>query len=324
MINETHSECTWRLVADIGGTHARFAIADAAGALDQIRTLACDDFAGPGEAALAYLDRIGVRRVGAAAFAVAMPVVADQVTFTNRTAWSFSIAALSQQLQIPDLRVINDFTALALSLPSLGPDDVIKIGHGEPVANTPRAVLGPGTGLGISGLISTGHGWQALETEGGHVSYCASNAHEIELQKRLNRRFAHLSAERVLSGPGLVNLYQAHCELASAQAEALGPADITERGLNGRCSTCRAVLDDFCALLGTVAANLVLTLGARAGVYIGGGIIPRMLSFLEHSGFRERFENHGRLSAYLAAVPSYVVVADYPALLGALAALDAD
>jgi glucokinase len=315
----------WRLVADIGGTHARFAVADNSGELACVQTLACDDFAGLDAAVRAYLAGVGVGQVNAAAFAMATPIVGDTVSLTNRSVWSFSASELARSLAISELRVINDFTAQALALPWLKASDVVAIGGGDtPVDTAPRAVIGPGTGLGISALIPTAGGWHALATEGGHVSFCALDAHELELQRVLARRFAHISAERVLSGPGLVNLYRAHCELSGQAAEELGPSDITERGLAGSCPICRAVLDDFCAILGTVAGNLVLTLGARAGVYIGGGIAPRLLSMLEASAFRSRFEAHGRLSAYLAAVPSYVITAKYPALLGALAALEQD
>lgn len=312
----------WRLVADIGGTNARFALADAAGQVQGAQTLACDDFVGPAEAALHYLGLVGVSGVAEAAIAVATAVVGDRVALTNRPDWSFSIRALRSQLDLGRLRVINDFTALALALPRLQPEELRQVGGGSPDRACPRAVLGPGTGLGVSGLIPSPGGWVALAGEGGHVTFGAADTHEIEVQRILSHRFGHVSAERVLSGPGLVNLYEAYCELAGEPAEELTPAQIADQGLSGQSVLCQRVLHDFCAMLGTLAGNLVLTLGARGGVYIGGGIVPKLGAFFDHSGFRERFEARGRFSTYLAKVPSYVVHAKMPALRGAAAALD--
>lgn len=315
----------WRLVADIGGTHARFALVDDYGALESQRTLACDAFDGPAAAAHHYLNAVGVGSIRAAAIAVATAVYEDDIAFTNRASWSFSIRELGEQLGVGQhLQVFNDFTALALSLPRLSRDHLIAVGGRRGNPNSPLAVVGPGTGLGVSGVIPTRAGWHALATEGGHVTLSPGNEREAELLLLLTRRFGHVSAERVLSGPGLVNLYQANHELAGTRAEPLEPADITQRGLDDSCDICHTVLNDFCAMLGTVAGNLVLTLGARGGAYIGGGIVPRLASIFADSPFRERFETHGRLTDYLKDVPCYIVTAEYPALEGALAALQRD
>lgn len=316
------SDGQWRLVADIGGTNARFALVDTGGVVQEEQTLACNDFAGPAEAARHYLGLVGVSGVSAAAIAVATAVVGDRVALTNRPDWSFSIRELRSRLTLERLHVINDFTAQALALPRLQPEELHQVGGGSPDTACPRAVLGPGTGLGVSGLIPSPGGWVALAGEGGHVTFGAADTHEIEIQRILSRRFGHVSAERVLSGPGLVNLYQAHRELTGEVAETLTPAQIAERGLNGESALCQQVLHDFCAMLGTLAGNLVLTLGARGGVYVGGGIVPRLGVFFDHSRFRERFEARGRFSVYLAGVPSYVIRTATSALLGAAAALD--
>ncbi len=315
-------DSAWRLVADIGGTSARFALADDYGALQAHDTLSCEDFDGPAEAARAYLSGRDVGSIREAAFAVATPVYADRISFTNRASWSFSVSELGQQLGVAQCRVINDFTALALSIPRLDREWLVPVSeHGRRTFDAPLAVIGPGTGLGATGVIPTKHGWHALAGEGGHATLAPADEREVELLAILTRKFGHVSSERVLSGPGLVNLYHANCELSGVAAHDLEPADITERALDGTCDICVTVVDDFFAMLGTATGNLVLTLGARGGAYIGGGIVPRLAERIGASRFRERFEAHGRLSDYLADVPCYMVTAPYPALEGALASL---
>lgn len=317
-------DSSWRLVADIGGTHARFALADDYGALREYETLECEQFDGPAAAARQYLSDKQVGSIRAAGFAVATAVYSDHVAFTNRASWSFSIEELGRQLGIQQFRVINDFTALALSVPRLDRENLVPVTtDGRRDFDAPLAVIGPGTGLGVSGVIPTRHGWHALAGEGGHATMAPADAREVELLAILTRRYGHVSSERVLSGPGLVNLYHANCELSGITAEDLSPADITERAETKRCNICVTVLDDFFAMLGTATGNLVLTLGARGGAYIGGGIVPRLLDEIGESRFRERFEAHGRLTDYLADVPCFVVTAEYPALEGALASLSA-
>ena len=317
-------DSAWRLVADIGGTSARFALADDYGALQAHETLPCEDFDGPAEAARAYLSQREVGSIRAAAFAVATPVYTDHIAFTNRESWPFSVSELGRALGVAQCRVINDFTALALSIPRLDREWLVPVSeHGTRTIDAPMAVIGPGTGLGATGVVPTKHGWHALAGEGGHATLAPADSREVELLAILTREFGHVSSERVLSGPGLVNLYKANCELAGRQPEALAPADITERALAGDCDICVTVIDDFFAMLGTATGNLVLTLGARGGAFIGGGIVPRLAEQIGHSRFRERFEAHGRLSDYLADVPCYMVTAPYPALEGALASLTA-
>jgi glucokinase len=311
---------TPRLLADIGGTNARFALFDGSRIYDEI-ILACADYPSLADAIEHYLSTLGSQRPRAAAIAVATPVDHDQVKLTNHV-WSFSISATRHRLNLDFLKVINDFTALALSLPQLPADQLRRIGDGEAQSGTPLALIGPGTGLGVSGLIPTDAGWLPLQSEGGHVTYGAANPRETEILALIGRRFNHVSAERLLSGSGLLNLYQAIAGLEGSRIEALSPADITERGLNGSCRLCAEVLQTFCGMLGTAAGNLVLTLGAQGGVYIGGGIVPRLGDYFEHSPFRQRFEHRGRFSGYLKAVPSHVIMAKTPALLGAAQAFD--
>jgi len=189
------------------------------------------------------------------------------------------------------------------------------------LADAPIGLIGPGTGLGVSGLVWSGQRWLPLQTEGGHVSFAATSEREWALSRVLQRRFGHVSPERLLSGPGLVNLYTALAELDAWPAPALQPAQITARGLAATCPHCREALDLFCAALGTAAGNLALSLGARGGVYIGGGIVPRLGDFFDRSAFRARFEAKGRFSAYLAAIPTWVITAENPALRGVATAL---
>ncbi len=311
-----------RLVADIGGTNARFALETAPGVLEDVEVLPCAGFATLEAAMRSYLARVAAHAVSHAAIGIANPVTGDWVQMTNHH-WAFSIEATRQALGLASLVVINDFTALALSLPHLPADELVQVGGGEPVAGGPLALIGPGTGLGVSALIPHAGGYTPLSGEGGHVSFAPFDEREAAVWRFARDRFGHVSAERLLSGPGLVLIYQALAALAGEDAADYSAADITERGLAGQCPRCRETLDAFCAMLGTASANLALTLGARGGVYLGGGIVPRLIDYFKTSPFRPRFEDKGRFSAYMAAIPVYVIDSRYPALIGASAALAA-
>lgn len=310
-----------RLVADIGGTNARFALLAADGSLHEAQTLRCAEHADPVAAVEHYLASPGRPRPREAALALATAITGDQVKMTNHV-WSFSLEATRQQLGLERLIAVNDFTALALALPGLDNTMVSKVGPGEPRADRPIALLGPGTGLGVSGLIPAGDVWVPLEGEGGHVTFSPADEQQVEILRIIRRERPHVSAEALLCGSGLVRLYQAICKLESVEEKAYTPADITERGLAGSDTLCQQVLHTFCAMLGTVAGNLALTLGAQGGVYIGGGIIPRLGAFFHTSPFRQQFEHKGRFSGYLATVPSYVITVTNPAFLGLARAFD--
>jgi glucokinase len=309
---------TGRLVGDIGATNARFALLDESAAPTRLRVYACDDFPGLGEAIEAYLGAEGARP-NEAALAIASPIAGDQVTLTNHP-WSFSIDALRRRLALERLLVVNDFTANALAVPHLGPDGWSKIGGGSAAPRAPIAVLGPGTGLGVSGLLWGGRDWIALAGEGGHATLPPVDDRESVVLERMRRRFGHVSAERVLSGPGLVNLYHTLAEIEGVPALPYSAAQIADRRIGEAEPLCRAALDLFCAMLGTVASNLALTLGARGGVFIAGGIVPRLGAAFAQSGFRPRFEDKGRFADYMKAIPTFVVTHPIPAFLG-LAAL---
>ncbi|MGH8853616.1 MAG: glucokinase [Telluria sp.] len=311
-----------RLLADIGGTNARFALETGPGRFEAIEVLSCHAYLTLADAVRAYLalPQVGALHAGVhhAAIAIANPVTGDQVRMTNHH-WAFSIEALRRECGFDTLLVVNDFTALARSLPHLG---ALKrqVGGGAPVADSPLGLLGAGTGLGVSGLVPAGNGWTALRSEGGHVSFSPANQLEVEILQYAWREFEHVSSERLLSGAGVELIYRALSERAG-RPDSLAAPEISRRGLSGECALCDEVLDTFCGMLGTAAGNLAITLGAQGGVYIGGGIVPRLGERFASSSFRRRFEQKGRFSGYLAQVPTYVITADYPAFLGVSAIL---
>ena len=220
------------------------------------------------------------------------------------------------------LILLNDFTAQALAVTQTDKKDLIQIGGQKPIEFAPKAVIGPGTGLGVSGLVHSAAGWVALAGEGGHTSFPPFDDMEVLIWQYAKNKYGHVSAERFLSGAGLSLIYEALAKRDNIKQYRLKPSEITDKALSGTSPICRQTLDIFCAMLGTVASNLALTLGARGGMYLCGGIIPRVLDYFKTSPFRSRFENKGRFEAYLAAIPVYVVLSEFPGIVGAAAALD--
>lgn len=316
------------LVADIGGTNARFALAEGPQhGVHHIRLLPTAQHAGPGVAARSYLDALAVELGGAyraprwAAFAVATPVTGDRIEFTN-SAWSFSRDQVQRMLGLDALLVVNDFEALALALPYLKPEQLRS--HGAaPGAQGTLAVIGPGTGLGVGAVTPTLLGWQAIAGEGGHATLAADNDFEAAVIGQARREHQHVSAERLLSGIGLPTLYRSVAAVLGSAAADLSTPDIVQQGSAGADPTCARTIDTFCAMLGSFAGNVALTLGARGGLFIGGGIVPRMADFFFASRFRERFEAKGRFRAYLESIPTALIVEPYAALTGASAAIEA-
>jgi glucokinase len=305
------------LVGDIGATNARFALVSADGKESVARVYALADFASLTDAIDTYLREEAAPALPVqAVLAVASPVTGDQVTLTNHP-WTFSVEALCRHFGLKHLRVINDFAANAAAIPSLAQQDLIQIGGGEPVNNAPIGVIGPGTGLGVSALVFSDDGAVTIAGEGGHITMAPATAEESAILDLLRTRYDHVSAERLLSGPGLVNLYNARCELEKTPAASYTAEQITSPSIWNEDPRTRAATAMFCAMLGTVAGDLALTLGARGGIYIAGGIVPRIAAFFAQSEFRARFEAKGRLGAYLAAIPTYVIERPLPALLGA-------
>lgn len=310
-----------RLVGDIGGTNARFGWIESPGeAPTMVGVYQCAEFPTLQAAMGRYLEDHGKLPPAWCAIGIANPVTGDEVRMTNHV-WSFSIEAVRRHFGYDRFVVINDFTALALALLTLNPDERVQVGGGAAAEGAAIGLIGPGTGLGVSGLLPGLHGGRMVPVngEGGHVTLPAGDAFEHAVVASLQRRFGHASAERALSGPGLVNLYEAICQVEGVPALTLEAAEVTTRSD----AQCQRAVDVFLALLGAVAGNLALTLGARGGVYIGGGIVPRLMPRLMASSFRERFEAKGRFRSYLEPIPVYVVTtATSPALDGAARALD--
>jgi glucokinase len=306
------------LIGDIGGTDARFALVSQYGDIRPVGVYSPRDYSSLAEAINRFLaDEAPADRPSSAVLAVASPITGDQITFTNYQAWTFSIEHLRQQLGLERLRVINDFTAIALSVPYLQEADIVQIGRGSAIKDAPIGIIGPGTGLGVSALLPSCGDSLAISGEGGHVTVASVTAREAAVIELLRKRFGHVSAERFLSGPGLINLYASLCELGGVPAAPLTAAQITSSESWTTDPHTREATAMFCAMLGTVAGNLALTLGARGGIYIAGGIVPKMLAFFAASQFRERFEFKGRMAGYLASIPTYIITRSFPALLGA-------
>jgi glucokinase len=313
-----------RLLGDVGGTHARFGVVASRGeGVGRIRELVCDDHTSLEAAIDSYLREAAAPSPAACAIAIAAPVTGDRVSMTNRD-WSFSIEALRVRLGVDRMLVLNDFTALALAVPTLRADELEAVGAGAAVAGAPIALIGPGTGLGVGGLIFAGARALPITSEGGHVTLSAEDEREERLIAALRREFGHPSAERALSGNGLVTLYRFACAEAKRAPLQLAPEAVTAHALAGSDAACVEAVELFFSLLGGVAGNLALTLGARGGVYIGGGIVAQLGDWIHRSAFRVRFESKGRRQPYLSSIPVWLIkAASPPALRGANAALEA-
>lgn len=341
---------TRTLLADVGGTNVRFAITDSATpqALDRasIRRYRVENFPTFADAARQYLVDAGVDSVdgdlsdrgyvasgdaatdpGArpthAVCAFAGPVIGDEVKMTNH-AWTISMVELQRQLGFEQVRAINDFAAMAYSIALLGDDDVQRVGD---VALAPFAskakqtfvALGPGTGLGVSALLLRDGTVSALETEAGHVGFAPNTVDQQEILRRVSARFGRVSNERLLCGPGLVNLYIALAEMAGSPAELLTPEQITGRADDGSCAVCIRAVEHFCEMLGAVAGDMALAYAGWGGVYLAGGLTPALLPWLHRGEFRRRFDDKGRYSRIVAGVATVVITHDEPGLLGAAA-----
>lgn len=308
------------LVGDIGGTNARFGLVERGSVRPHsIRRFRCDDFVSLPEAIASYLSDLTPVSIDQAVIAVATPIVGDTVRLTNNH-WVFSRQALQKQFGFVSLRFVNDFTVQALAVPQLRQSDFLQIGAGIPQPGQPMAVIGPGTGLGVSGLVFSDENCQspiAIEGEGGHVSIAARSIREFNVVTHLQGKFGHVSAERFLSGPGLTLLHDALLAVDGLPGLELPPDQISRAALDGSDSHCVETLQLFCEQLGSVAADLALVLGAKGGVYIGGGIVPKLGDFFVRSGFRESFESKGRMSSFVKPIPTSVILAENPALIGA-------
>jgi glucokinase len=311
------------LLADIGGTNARFALL-AGGTLGAIVHMAVRDYGSFREALTVYLARIPeAGKIDAAILAVAGLVQNGRCALTNNP-WVIDAPDLRDAYGFSTVRLINDFEAVAWSLPRLSRDKLLQVGGGQRVVGAPLAALGPGTGLGMAFSLPHATGHLVFPSEGGHSTMAGTSLREDAVIAYLRQRFRHVSAERVLSGNGLENLHEALAALDHVTLPRRPAAEITHAGIEGNCPTSRAAVDMFCAMLGTVAGNFALTLAARGGVFIGGGILRHMSEYFASSPFRARFEDKGRLSKYLEPIPAYLILDEDAAFVGLRALAEVD
>jgi glucokinase len=308
-----------KLVMDLGGTNIRIACLDSSNGLSKIETWSCLEFNGPDAALSSYQDKHQCE-IESLCIAIASPLDDDQVNMTNLD-WSFSKQALKKQLSINQLIVINDYHAMGMAIPLLGSSDKIQIGGGTIKPEKPALICGPGTGLGVAIAVRTNNFWQVLPGEGGHMDFAPATPYEQQIWSIFHRKYGHVSAERILSGPGLEELHSAICEIDGLEPESLSADQISAMALDGSSATCEKTLHQFCAILGSFCGSLALATASFGGVYITGGIVPRFIDFLKDSEFRMRFEDKGRYRSYIEKIPSFVVTAEYPGLLGAAAFL---
>jgi len=308
------------LAADVGGTHARFALIEVSGEarprLSNRLDLEAKQFLGFKDALRSYLEQTGLTKLPrAAAIAAAGPVTRGHVNLTNRN-WSIAASELRES-GFADVIVINDFAALSHSIETLRPQDLHTIGpelQGDP--NSPVSVVGAGTGFGVSCLVRHGNQPTPLITEGGHIGFAPGDELQVQILQTLQRQFGRVSVERILSGTGLENLYQIQQELVGRKLVILRAAELTERAIAGD-RDCRNTLTLFCSIYGSVAGDIALAHGARGGVIIAGGIAQKIETFLTESPFRKQFENKGRLSPYVKAIPTRLLADPDAALRGA-------
>lgn len=310
------------LLADIGGTNSRFALCES-GSYDihEQRKYPNREFSGLEDVLAHYLHEVNAKPAHAC-IAVACPVLGDEVGLTN-IHWSFSISSMARQFGL-NLHVTNDFTALAMAIPQMQGTDVIKqIGGGSPVEQKPIGVLGPGTGLGVSGLLWSKHGWVPIQGEGGQVGLKAGNDLEIAILHYAQKVFGFVCAERIISGIGLSFLHKALLEINGRPTEELKAEEITRAALADKHSDARHAVEIFCGMLGAFAGDHALTLGAFGGIYIGGGVTPQLEHLFTDGPFRQRFEDKGRFTDYVKNIPTYMLRShSSPALLGAAVILN--
>lgn len=306
-----------KLVADIGGTQARFALVDATGKVGEPAVWMTSFYPSFADALCQFLTEQGQgTQITAIAVCGAGPVADGAIHMTN-CPWTIDVATIAEASGVADPVLINDFTAVALSVRELHPEQLVQLGGDAAAPDAPVGVLGPGTGLGVSGLIPAGESYVPLSGEGGHVGLSPANAREISIYYQMMMQRGHVSAESVLSGPGLEFLYTSIAAIDGVAIEATPTAaDITRAARNGSSDVATEAVSLFTGWLGSVAGDLALTLGAKGGIYIAGGILPRLGELFDPDLFRYRFEAKGRFKEYLAPIPVWRITAENPALLG--------
>ena len=312
----------WHLIADIGGTNARFsAIRPHELENNQQFFHSVDEHPNFEDLLSIVMTEIS-QKTGwdhppkKVCFAVACPADSEEISFTN-SHWSFIKSRIKNILKCEILVIINDFEAVAHGVTELKPDDTIQIGGDEPVANRAIGILGAGTGLGVAALLPFDGGYHVIETEGGHADYSPISEAQGEVVKCLRSKFGRVSLERLLSGKGIFNIYLALCAMRASKPNLSSPAEIVEAALAQADSKSVATLDMFCEGMGSAAGNLALTYGAKGGIYIAGGVIPKFLNFFLSSNFRNKFEDKGRFVSYLKTIPVYIIKRENLGLIGA-------
>lgn len=306
----------YAFVGDVGGTNVRLALCNlSTGSITNTKNFLTSNFNSLEIVIRVYL-HTQKEKIKNGSIAIACPIKNNWVEMTNHN-WAFSIKKMKRNLALHHLEVINDFTAVSMAIPMLSNIDVIQFGGKTAIKNRPIAVYGAGTGLGVAHLIQVNQQWISLPGEGGHVDFAPNNKEEDLILKILRRELGHVSAERLLSGMGLVNLYRAIVKADHRTPMNLQPHDITKRALSNFCTDSKKALSLFCIIMGRFGGNLALTMGTFGGVYIAGGIVPRFLEFFKYSGFRAAFEDKGRFRDYVKNIPVYMIKHDHPGLLGA-------
>lgn len=313
------SSTPFALIADIGGTHARFAGIDIEQddlVLQNIAVYACADFENIENAIAFYQQQQGLKEIHHAVLAMATPIAQDAVSMVNCN-WHFSIQNLKQILKLDTLYVINDFMAQAMCLPALQEHDLIQIGEGYIDKTQPKIILGAGTGLGMASLIPTPQGFMPVPGEGGHTTWPATTPKEWFIQRFLAEQWEHVSAERLLSGPGLENIFRALAAYHQKSVPALTAKDIIEQALTQESALVNETIEQFMISLGQIAGNFALTTHSRGGVYLTGNILLKLQPFFNHGLFRSGFENKGRFKSFNQQIATYLMIRPHPGLLGA-------
>jgi glucokinase len=305
------------LVGDVGGTNVRFALIDGEGRVRNLHIYPAASYSSLGDIIADYLERtVGRKRPPRAVIAVAGPVLDGEIEFTNLD-WQVSEGELLAQFEFEAVKLINDFAAQALACPLLGPDSLRPLGPKlRGGADCPMVVLGAGTGFGVAGLARSERGDMAVSTEGGHAAFAPSDDVEVEVWSQLRARHGRVSIERLLSGRGLFEIYGVLAGMRQAQPTLTDEKAVYEAAAKGD-GLAIETLDRFCGILGSVAGDLALSFGARGGVFVSGGIAPKMADRLASGEFRARFEDKGRLTPYVKEIPTSLVLHPYPALIGA-------
>lgn len=311
------------LVADIGGTNGRFGLVNACthgkgyNAEKQI-SLPSANYPTLADMIRDYVKQADIAMPKFACLAIAGPIQDGHVKVTNLP-WEFSISRLRDELNMQALDVINDYSALAYAAPHLQPNDITTLYNAEANPYAPIGVMGPGTGFGAALLAPLNHGWKIIPTEGGHCSFAPTTDTEIAILQEMRKRFEHVSIEHLLSGQGLVSIYMALAAIHGREPEDLDPADVSERGMKHSDPLCEEALQAFCNILGSVAGDKALSWGAMGGIFLGGGIVPKIAHYLPQTDFIKRYLHKGIMRGYVEEVPVHMVTNDKAALIGTAA-----